>query len=237
MTSVEALALEVATPQEVLAWTYRSFARVALVSSFQVESLVLIDMLAEQGIRPSVVTLDTGRLPQETHAYMDILRRRYELDLHIEHPDAAELSALVDRHGPDLFRSSVELRERCCEVRKVLPLRRALAGFDAWITGLRRDQGRSRGETPVAAPDEERGMVKVAPLATWNRDRVWQYVEDRMLEVHPLYGQGFTSIGCAPCTRATAPDEPERAGRWWWEQEGAVKECGIHRSPISGRRN
>ena len=135
---------------------------------------------------------------------------------------------MVGAHGQNLFRRSVELRERCCDVRKVRPLARALAGYDAWVTGLRRDQSTSRRQAPVLQTDRAHaGITKIAPLVTWTRDRVWAYVEEHDLERHQLYARGYRSIGCAPCTRAVRPDEDERAGRWWWE-DSTVKECGLH---------
>lgn len=211
-----------------LQWTYERFQNVVLVASFQVESVVLIDLASRLRKRPRVITLDTGRLPPETYEYIDRIRDRYDIDLRVQLPEAGEVSDMVNVHGLNLFRQSVELRHRCCDVRKVRPLTRALEGADAWITGLRRDQGATRATTPQVAEDGAHGgIAKVAPLAQWTRDDVWRYVADNHLEVHPLYAQGYTSIGCGPCTRAVAPGEDERAGRWWWELD-AVKECGLH---------
>ncbi len=216
--------------EELLAWTYASFRDVALVASFQAESLVLIHMASRLVARPRVITLDTGRLHEETHGYIHALRRRFDIALEVQHPEPAEVAALVDVHGPDAFRDSVELRHRCCHIRKVLPLRRALQGADAWVTGLRRDQSAARRQTPAVSVDHAHGdIAKVAPLAAWTRRDVWAYLEEHGLEAHPLYGRGYASIGCAPCTRAIGPGEHERAGRWWWEQD-AVKECGLHGS-------
>jgi phosphoadenosine phosphosulfate reductase len=220
--------LEGLEPEEVLEWAYRTFDRVAIVASFQAESVVLIDMACRVAERPEVVTLDTGRLPEETHELIDRVQARYPIRLHVQSPDPDEVAELVGGHGQNLFRRSVELRERCCEVRKVRPLARALAGFDAWVTGLRRDQSASRRQTPVVQVDRAHGgIAKVAPLVHWTRDRVWDHVREHDLERHPLYDRGYRSIGCAPCTRAVGPDEDERAGRWWWE-ESTIKECGLH---------
>jgi thioredoxin-dependent adenylylsulfate APS reductase len=216
------------TPEEVLAWAYRTFRRVAIVASFQVESSVLIHMAASMVDRPDVVTLDTGRLPEETQDLIDRVQRRYPIRLHVEAPDPAEVSELVAAEGPNLFRRSVELRERCCDVRKVRPLSRALEGFDAWVTGLRRDQSAGRRGTPVVQADGAHGgIAKIAPLVAWRRDQVWSYIREHGLDYHALYDRGYTSIGCAPCTRPVQPGEDERAGRWWWEQSD-VKECGLH---------
>lgn len=215
-------------PEEVLEWAYRTFRRVAIVASFQAESSVLIHMAASIVERPEVVTLDTGRLPEETHDLIDRVRQRYPIRLHVQAPDPVEVAELVAAGGPNLFRRSVELRERCCDVRKVRPLTRALEGFDAWVTGLRRDQSAGRRRTPVVQTDAAHGgIAKIAPLVAWRRDEVWAYIRDHRLDAHALYERGYASIGCAPCTRPIEPGEDERAGRWWWE-ESDVKECGLH---------
>lgn len=223
--------LEGCPPEAILHWTYRTFRRVAVVASFQAESSVLIHMAAAITDRVEVVTLDTGRLPEETHEMMERVRRRYRVRLHVQTPDPAEVAKLVAADGPNAFYRSRELRLRCCEVRKARPLVRALAGFDAWVTGLRRDQAPTRRSTPVAQRDPAHGgIAKVAPLAGWTRDRVWAYVAEHDVDYHRLYDAGYRSIGCAPCTRPTGRDEDERAGRWWWEGP-SVKECGLHWTP------
>jgi thioredoxin-dependent adenylylsulfate APS reductase len=217
------------TPEEVLRWAYDSFPRVAIVASFQAESSVLIDMASR--IRPDVrvLTLDTGRLPQETYDMIDRVRDRYAIEVEVVSPDAGDLAEMVGAHGANLFYRSPDLRRLCCEVRKSRPLARALHGYDAWVTGLRRQQAATRSQTPVVAPDREHeGLTKIAPLASWSKDQVWAYIREHDLPFHPLYERGYTSIGCDPCTRATTAGEDERAGRWWWEQEGEVKECGLH---------
>jgi thioredoxin-dependent adenylylsulfate APS reductase len=216
------------TPETVLQSTYDTFPKVVIVASFQAESSVLIDMASR--IRPdvSVLTLDTGRLPQQTYDMIDRVRDRYRIDIQVISPDAEDLQDMVVAHGANLFYKSVEMRRLCCDVRKSRPLARALAGYDAWITGLRRDQAATRSETAVVAPDPEHpGLTKVAPLASWTKDRVWAYIREHQLPYHSLYDLGYTSIGCAPCTRATTTGEDERAGRWWWEVN-EVKECGLH---------
>jgi thioredoxin-dependent adenylylsulfate APS reductase len=217
-----------AAPEDVLRWAYETFPKLAIVASFQAESSVLIDMASR--IRPdvSVLTLDTGRLPQATHDMIDRIRDRYAIQVHVVAPDAADLQSMVGRHGANLFYQSPENRRLCCEVRKSRPLARALHGYDAWVTGLRRQQAATRTQTAVVAPDpEHNGLTKIAPLAAWSRDQVWAYIREHELPYHALYDQGYTSIGCAPCTRATTAGEDERAGRWWWEQN-EVKECGLH---------
>jgi len=216
------------TAEEILAWTYKRFGRVALVASFQAESLVLIDLVCGLGVEPEVLTLDTGRLHEETHEYLETVRARYPIRLRILAPEAGELAAMTGAHGSMQFRRSLSLRNECCAVRKVNPLARALEDYDAWITGLRREQTPTRAGTPVVASDVGHGgITKVVPLAGWSRAEVWAYLEERGIRAHPLYAQGYTSIGCAPCTRATRPGEQERAGRWWWEGN-SDKECLLH---------
>jgi len=227
-TASAPLDLETANASEVLAWTYANHRRVAIVASFQAESSVLVHLASQVVARPEVVTLDTGRLPEETYAVMDAFRERFAIRLRVQAPDPEEVAEMVGAHGPNLFYRSVEHRQTCCDVRKSRPLARALAGFDAWVTGVRRQQAATRSTTAVVSPDPlHGGIAKVAPLAGWTHDQVWDHIRAHRLPVHPLYGQGYASIGCAPCTRAIQPGEDERAGRWYWES-GAVKECGLH---------
>jgi phosphoadenosine phosphosulfate reductase len=217
-------------PETVLEWAFERFGdRIAISTAFQVDGCALIDMAAR--IRPDVrvFSVDTGRLPQETHDLADAIRARYpELRLELLAPDAAQLQRLVARQGTNGFRASVEQRLICCNVRKVQPLTQHLQGLDAWISGLRRDQWATRTNIRKLEIDHDHdAIVKLNPLAEWTEDEVWEYVRDNEVPTHALYERGFTSIGCAPCTRAIAPGEQSRAGRWWWES-GAPKECGIH---------
>jgi phosphoadenosine phosphosulfate reductase len=217
-----------ADPIVVLREAYATYERVAIVASFQAESSVIIDMAST--IRPDlrVLTLDTGRLPQETHDMIDRVRQRYGIAIDVIIPGPADVEEMVRAHGVNLFYESVELRRLCCDVRKSRPLARALRGYDAWITGVRREQAATRAHTQVVTVDAEHGgIAKIAPLAGWTKQQVWDYIREHDLPYHSLYDHGYTSIGCAPCTRATKPGEDERAGRWWWELDG-VKECGLH---------
>jgi phosphoadenosine phosphosulfate reductase len=149
-------------------------------------------------------------------------------------PEPVQVQRLVSTKGLDLMKESVENRLLCCNVRKVQPLTKHLHSLDAWVTGLRRDQWASRTNIRKVEIDHDHGaIVKLNPLAEWTEDEVWDYVRERDVPYHSLYDRGYKSIGCAPCTRATAPDEPSRAGRWWWETN-APKECGIHCAVESG---
>jgi phosphoadenosine phosphosulfate reductase len=217
-------------PQALLEWALEEFSpRIAISAAFQVDDVALIDMAyrIDPGIR--VFTVDTGRLPQETHDLIAELRARYRgLNLDVLEPDSGQVARMVSRKGLDLMRESVENRLLCCNVRKVQPLTRHLDGLDAWITGLRRDQWATRTNIRKVEIDHDHGaIVKLNPLAEWTKREVWEYVRDNGVPVHALYEQGFTSIGCAPCTRPVAEGEDDRAGRWWWETN-APKECGMH---------
>jgi thioredoxin-dependent adenylylsulfate APS reductase len=202
--------------------------RVALSASFGPEDIVILDLLTRVVPGPRVFTLDTGRLPEETHALIERVRERFAVDVEVYVPDAMDVEAMVAERGPNLFYRSLDDRLRCCDVRKVRPLRRALATTDGWITGLRRDQTRTRARTPKVGLDLEHGLIwKVAPLADWTDDAVWAHIRAADLPYNPLHDRGYPSIGCAPCTRAVGPGEDPRAGRWWWETEGG-RECGLH---------
>jgi phosphoadenosine phosphosulfate reductase len=225
--------LETASPQEVVAWALARFAagRVLVVTGLQAEGVAVADMAiqVDQGVR--VATIDTGRLPAETYLYIDALRERWGRGIEIVHPDAALLSEYTTANGVNGFYASQQLRLDCCHIRKVEPLERVLRGADAWLTGLRRTQSDRRAGTPMVERDVEHGdIVKVNPVAAWTEEQVMAYLAERDVPRHPLYEKGFRSIGCAPCTRAVAPGEHPRAGRWWWE-DGVEKECGIHHRP------
>jgi phosphoadenosine phosphosulfate reductase len=217
-------------PEALLAWALGRFSpAIAISTAFQADGAVLLHMAYAIDPQVRLFSVDTGRLPQSTYDLVDAMRGRYpELQLDLISPDAATVGALVKRHGPNLFYRSVENRLLCCQVRKVLPLQRYLAGLDAWITGLRRDQWATRSDVRKVEIDHDHGaIVKLNPLAEWTEDEVWDYVREHALPVNALYEQGYTSIGCAPCTRPTRAGEDLRAGRWWWETN-APKECGIH---------
>lgn len=225
-----AAALNGKSAEEILSWALARYLPKELVlsSSFGPEDVVLIDMFAMLGRFPRVVTLDTGRLPQETHDVISRVRERYPLPLEVVLPDPARVASVVERHGPNLFYDSVDLRRLCCRVRKVEPLRRALAGAAAWITGLRREQA-GREVAAAAEWDEEFGLVKLNPLAAWTSAEIWTRVRERNLPYNRLHDAGYPSVGCAPCTRAVAPGADPRSGRWWWEGPSSAKECGLHR--------
>lgn len=215
--------------EEVLRWAADAFgSEIACASSFGPEDVVLIDMIA--GVAPGIriFTLDTGRLHDETYEVMERVRVRYGLSIHSYFPDREAVERLEREKGFCSFRESIEYREECCGIRKVEPLRRALAGMRAWVTGLRRAQSVTRTHMEVLEWDEGNGLAKVTPLIDWSHDQVWEYIRANNVPYNALHDRGFPSIGCAPCTRAIKPGEDIRAGRWWWENP-ENKECGLHR--------
>ena len=221
--------LEEAPAAEILSWAVDTYGPAFAVStSFQAEGMVLVDMLSRIAKNPRVLTLDTGRLPDETYQMIDTVRERYGIRVEVVRPDTAEVESMVAQHGPDLFHSGVAQRMLCCQIRKVRPLERKLAEFRAWAVGLRRSQNESRAA--VQKVDFESAPVKLSPLADWTAEQVEEYTARNGVPRHSFYARGYSSIGCAPCTRAIEPGEDERAGRWWWERD-ADKECGIHFTP------
>jgi phosphoadenosine phosphosulfate reductase len=218
--------LEASTATEVLTWAVETYGDAfAISTSFQSEGMVIVDMAARLAKNPRILTLDTGRLPPETYQMIETVRDRYGVNVETMSPDAAELESMVTLHGPNLFYRDTALRMLCCNIRKVRPLERKLKEFKAWAVGLRRSQNESRAD--IRKVDLDATPVKISPLADWTAEQVEDYIRHNDVPRHPLYARSYTSIGCDPCTRAVEAGAPERAGRWWWEQD-ADKECGIH---------
>jgi phosphoadenosine phosphosulfate reductase len=216
-------------PRELLQWAVETFGdQIALFSAFGPEGMVLFHILSQFKPLVRVFTLDTGRLPRETHELMQTIQDLYGFQIDVYAPDPADIRKMVKAHGIDLFYRSVALRELCCEMRKVRPMHQALEGLSAWITGLRRAQTATRSAAKKIEIDElHNNMVKFNPLVDWSERQVWDYIVHHSLPYNALHNCGYRSIGCAPCTRATNPGEDIRAGRWWWEQD-TKKECGLH---------
>jgi phosphoadenosine phosphosulfate reductase len=204
----------------------------ALASSFGAEDMVVLDLIARDGLAIDIFTLDTGRLPQETHDLIAQVRDRYGLEIEIFTPWPDSVDSYVEQYSVDGFYESVDARKACCAVRKVEPLRRALARKKAWITGLRREQSDTRAALPDNEFDPAFGLWKFSPLADWTEEDVWVYLRSNHIPYNTLHDKGYPSIGCEPCTRAVKKGEHPRAGRWWWEQDGARKECGLHEIPV-----
>ncbi|MDQ4135885.1 MAG: phosphoadenylyl-sulfate reductase [Pseudomonadota bacterium] len=203
--------------------------RIVFTTSFGLEDQAITHAIceADPGLPIDIVTLDTGRLFPETYDLWNRTEERYGRRIRAFSPDRTAIEGLIADQGINGFRRSVDSRKACCHIRKVEPLRRALAGAAAWITGLRAEQSPNRAGVPLAEADEAFGLVKINPLADWRREDLVRYIADQDVPYNPLHDRGYPSIGCAPCTRAVRVGEPERAGRWWWEDE-AKKECGLH---------
>jgi len=218
----------VARARHVLAVIEKSHSPAAFASSFGAEDMVILDLIARDGLAIEVFTLDTGRLPPETHQLIATVRKRYGIRVAIYSPWPDSVDAYVEQHGRDGFYDSVAARHACCAVRKLEPLSRALARRRCWITGLRREQGESRATVAEMQRDPLRGIWKASPLADWTEGEVWAYLRAHQVPYNKLHDRGYPSVGCAPCTRAVKPGEHPRAGRWWWERDGERKECGLH---------
>lgn len=211
--------------------------RLALVASLEgqavfttslgIEDQVITAAIGENKLSINVATLETGRLFNETVALIEKTEETYGILIKRYHPEQADIDAYAARYGLNGFYESVEARHACCDVRKLKPLARALEGATFWVTGLRRGQSGNRASTPFAEADAERGLIKINPLADWDIETIRAYVAANAVPVNPLHARGYPSIGCEPCTRAIKPGEPERAGRWWWEND-EKRECGLH---------
>jgi phosphoadenosine phosphosulfate reductase len=204
----------------------------AFACSFGAEDMVLLDAIANHARKIEVFTLDTGRLPEETQVLLETTRDKYPITIRTYFPDAGAIQAWVEQNGPNAFYKSVAQRQQCCHIRKVEPLRRALAGKKSWITGLRREQSQARQMLQLEAWDDANGLIKINPLLDWSIDDVWSYIKRHDVPFNALHDRGYPSIGCAPCTRAVQPGEDIRAGRWWWESTS--KECGLHQPANAG---
>jgi len=221
------LQTKIAQTIAVLQQAAREFAPVTFANSLGAEDMVLTDLIAKHQPDISLFSLDTGRLPQETYDLMQKVRERYSVPLQVFYPDATQVETYVAKHGVNGFYDSVDNRKACCNVRKVQPLKRALAGKKAWITGMRREQAVTRGSLEVSSFDADHGLQKFNPLLDWTDAEVWEYIKANDVPYNALHDQFYPSIGCAPCTRAITPGEDIRAGRWWWE-DPQNKECGLH---------
>ena len=203
----------------------------AILTSFQREGLVVLDLVLGVAPRTPVLTIDTGRLPASTYDVISEVEKRYDTRVELIVPDAAEVDSMLSLYGRDLFVESVANRMLCCQVRKVRPLERYMTrnpGISALFLGLRRGQSDTRANVDFI--DRTTEPIRINAIADWSADDVLCYTLDNSLPEHPLYAAGYTSIGCDPCTRAVSSGEGERAGRWWWESE-TDKECGIHFTP------
>jgi phosphoadenosine phosphosulfate reductase len=205
------------------------FSPATLASSLGAEDMVLTDLIAKHAPGISIFSLDTGRLNPETYDLLAKVQETYgqKVEINVYYPQASAIQQYVKTNGINAFYHSIELRKVCCSIRKVEPLRRALAGKAAWITGMRRQQAVTRANMSVQEHDADHGLEKFNPLADWTEKEVWEYIRSNAIPYNALHDKHYPSIGCAPCTRSIAVGEDVRAGRWWWEDE-AGKECGLH---------
>lgn len=215
--------------ERLLSEAVRQWGPLVLASSLGAEDQVLADLIATGPLRDAIrpFLLDTGRLPEETYALLAQTEARYGWRFALYFPDAVAVEAWVARYGINGFYECQAARQACCQVRKVAPLARALAGQKGWVTGLRRAQSVTRADVPPTEWDEAHGLWKINPLWDWHDEEVWAYLRLHEVPYHPWHDTFYPSIGCAPCTRPVAVGEDPRSGRWWWEQAEA-RECGLH---------
>ncbi|WP_027419393.1 phosphoadenylyl-sulfate reductase [Crocinitomix catalasitica] len=195
-------------------------------TSFGKEDQVLTDLIANNNPAIDLFTLDTGRLFSETYDVFNRTIKKYKRSIQTFYPQAAPLQKMVTEDGPYSFYESIENRKQCCAIRKIEPLKRAIKGYDVWITGLRKEQSNNRGQLEMVEWDESNNIIKIHPLLNWTEKEMDAVIDANNIPVNILHKKGFKSIGCQPCTRAIEEGEEERAGRWWWEQ--SKKECGLH---------
>ena len=229
MGEVLTLELEqkVAAVRAQLAAAAQRYGRVVYSNSLGAEAMVLTDIIWTHVPEIDMFSIDTGRLHEETYEVLEKLQRRCKRKIRVVHPDARALEALVADQGVNGFYHSVEARMACCRIRKIEPFKRAIAGYAAWVTGVRREQSATRAQAEPVEWDAEYGLHKVSPLLEWTEGDVWHYIRAHKLPYNLLHDRQFPSIGCSPCTRAIQPGESRRAGRWWWEQSES-RECGLH---------
>jgi phosphoadenosine phosphosulfate reductase len=220
---------KLAETQKLLIEAAAEFTPLKQASSLGAEDVVITHLINSLELDIPVFVLETGALHQETLDLLGRTQASSRAPIEVYRPVQEAVVHFVDREGKDAMYRSIELRKACCQIRKVEPLERALAGQKAWITGLRREQSAARAEVPLIDTSDvpKNGRTKINPLANWTWGDVWHYIQAKGVDYNPLHDQFYPSIGCAPCTRAISLGEDFRAGRWWWEDE-AAKECGLH---------
>lgn len=218
------------SPEEMLAHVLKEHpGKVTFSTSLSAEDQVVTHMLTKLTKNPVIFTLDTGRLFSETYDLIDKTNKHFGINIRIMFPDQARLEQMVNELGINLFYDSIDNRKLCCTIRKIEPLKRALAGNEVWITGLRSEQSPTRNDLHFAEWDEANKIIKLNPMLLWSEAQVWDYIHAHGIPYNSLHDQGYPSVGCKPCTRAVEPGEDIRAGRWWWEKT-ETKECGLHLS-------
>jgi phosphoadenosine phosphosulfate reductase len=211
---------------ELLQQAVRDHGRVVYSNSLGAESMVLTDLIWTHVPQIDIFSIDTGRLHEETYSLLERVERRYGRRIRLVYPDPQALEAYTGEHGINGFYNGLAERQSCCAIRKIEPFKRAIAGYGAWVTGVRHEQSASRALAQPVDFDAGNGLYKVSPILDWTHDDVWAYIRAHKLPYNPLHDKGFPSIGCAPCTRAVEPGADSRSGRWWWENSD-LKECGL----------
>jgi phosphoadenosine phosphosulfate reductase len=206
--------------------------QVCFSTSFSLEDQVILHHIVSENLPVSIFTLDTGRLFSETYSVWTATREKYGVTIHTYNPNASLLETYINQKGPNAFYESVENRKACCFIRKVEPLKRALAGQKVWVTGIRAEHSDNRSHLNLLEWDEGNQLNKYNPLLLWKQEEILQYISENEIPYNILHDRGFVSIGCQPCTRAIRPGEEFRAGRWWWE-EADKKECGLHENTLN----
>ena len=216
------------TAEEILKQSIDIFgSKITFATSLGAEDQVITYLISKIDKTTKIITLDTGRVFPETYDLLHRTINRYGVNIKSYYPDTSQVEEMVNTKGINLFYESIENRKLCCHVRKIVPLRRALNGMDAWITGLRREQSVTRTDLKIVEWDTANGLIKINPLLEWSESQVWDFIWQHDIPYNKLHDQGFPSIGCQPCTRAIEKGEDLRAGRWWWEMPDS-KECGLH---------
>ncbi len=228
---MEELKKEIEQVVAILTEAVHDFSPVTFANSMGAEDMVLTDLIERHNLDIEMFSLDTGRLPQETYDLMQIVSNKYSVPLRIYFPNVKQVEEYVAQNGVNGFYDSVALRKNCCHIRKVEPLRRALVGKRAWVTGVRREQAPIREKIEYSEYDVDNRLQKFNPLLEWTHQQVWTYIKHYEVPYNTLHDSHFPSIGCAPCTRAITPGEDVRSGRWWWESPES-KECGLHSGKV-----
>lgn len=211
----------------------RDHGRVVYASSLGPEAAVLTDLIFKHAPQIDVFTVDTGRLPESTLELLERIERRYQRRIRVVFPEAQRVQNYVIDHGINGFFKGLAQRQACCHIRKVEPFQRAIVGYNAWVTGVRREQSAERAGVQALEWDARYRLQKVSPLLGWSAAEIWSYIRQEKLPYNPLHDAGFPSVGCAPCTRAVEPGQDSRSGRWWWESPES-RECGLQPRQLPG---
>lgn len=205
----------------------KNYHNIVFSTSFSIEDQIILDFIVKNNLEIEIFTIDTGRLPDETYQIWQKNLEKYQTTIKVFYPDQDEISDYVEKNGINAFYKSVELRKKCCEIRKVLPLKQALNNKDLWLSGVRKEHSLNRSDKTILEYDENLKIDKFYPLFELTTTELEEIVEQENIDLNQLYYQGYKSIGCRPCSRAINKFQNFRAGRWWWEDEDK-KECGLH---------